>query len=152
LPRTSPPSAPTQSSWALAPYQVVTEDDIGGLVVTFEDIAARGGAARWYPPWWSASNAAPTAPAVLKIGHGAEAPFMKRDPLTDEVFLRVVGRRGRPPLGEPPSAQAQQAHASLLQYRTRAPKGIFIYRSHDEMEADRLRWTVDAMVERARNG
>ena len=77
---------------------------------------------------------------------------MKRDPLTDEVFLRVVGRRGRPPVGEPPSAEAQRAHASLLQYRTRAPKGIFIYRSHEEMEADRLRWTVEAMVERARNG
>ena len=33
--------------------------------------------------------------------------------------------------------EAQRAHASLLQYRTRAPKGIFIYRNHEEMEADR---------------
>jgi hypothetical protein len=77
---------------------------------------------------------------------------MRRDPLTGEVFLRVVGRRSRPPLGEPPSDEAQQAHASLLQYRTRAPKGIFRYRNHEEMEADRLRWTVEAMVERARHG
>lgn len=37
----------------------------------------------------------------------------------------------------------------LAQYRTRVPKGVFIYNSHDEMEADRLRWTIDAMVERA---
>jgi hypothetical protein len=77
---------------------------------------------------------------------------MTRDPITGEVFLRVVGRRARPPLGQPPSEEAQQAHASLLQYRTRAPKGIFIYRSHEEMEADRLRWTVEAMTQRARNG
>jgi hypothetical protein len=57
-----------------------------------------------------------------------------------------------PPKGEAPSAQAQMAHASLLQYRTRAPKGIFIYRAHEEMEADRLRWTIEAMVERAHHG
>ncbi len=83
---------------------------------------------------------------------GVEGPFMKRDPITGEVFLRVVGRRSRPPVGEPPSEEAQRAHASLLEYRTRAPKGIFIYRNHEEMEADRLRWTVEAMVERAKHG
>lgn len=77
---------------------------------------------------------------------------MKRDPLTGEVFLRVVGRRSRPPIGEPPTEETQRAHASLLQYRTRAPKGIFIYRSHEEMEADRMRWTVEAVVERASKG
>lgn len=33
-------------------------------------------------------------------------------------------------------------------YRTRVPKGIFFYESHEEMEADRLRWTVDLMVHR----
>jgi hypothetical protein len=31
-------------------------------------------------------------------------------------------------------------------------KRYFIYRNHDEMEADRVRWTVEAMIERARNG
>ncbi|WP_437497280.1 hypothetical protein [Sorangium sp. So ce1099] len=40
----------------------------------------------------------------------------------------------------------------MARYRTRAPKGIFVYRNHAEMEADRLRWTVDAMIERARHG
>ena len=35
-------------------------------------------------------------------------------------------------------------------YVTRAPKGIFIYGSHAEMEADRLRWIVDAVVHRQR--
>lgn len=34
-------------------------------------------------------------------------------------------------------------------YLTRAPKGVFRYASHDEMAADRLRWTIDLMAERA---
>ena len=75
---------------------------------------------------------------------------MKEDAITGEVFARIVGKRSRPPLGEPPSAEAQAAHASLQRYRTRAPKGIFLYRSHEEMEADRLRWTVEAMVHHAK--
>jgi hypothetical protein len=35
-------------------------------------------------------------------------------------------------------------------YVTRAPKGVFIYSSHEEMQADRLRWQVDAVVHKAR--
>ncbi len=76
---------------------------------------------------------------------------MVRDPITGETFLRIVGRRTSPPLGQPPSAEARRAFASLLHYRTRAPKGVFVYRSHEAMEADRLRWTVEAMVERERD-
>jgi hypothetical protein len=38
------------------------------------------------------------------------------------------------------------------QYRMRAPKGVFRYHSHDEMAADRLRWTVDLMLERSEQG
>jgi hypothetical protein len=77
---------------------------------------------------------------------------MVRDPLTGEAFIRVVGTRVPAPPGEPPSADARQALAEMARYRTRAPKGVFVYRSHAEMAADRLRWTVEAMVERARNG
>ena len=40
--------------------------------------------------------------------------------------------------------------ATMARYRTRAPKGIFIYRSAEEMHADRLKWTVDAVLERQR--
>ncbi len=79
-------------------------------------------------------------------------PGVLRDPFTGELFSRIVGRRVRPAIGEPPTEEAQNAHASLLAYRTRAPKGVFIYRSHEEMDLDRLRWTVEAMVERARDG
>jgi hypothetical protein len=75
---------------------------------------------------------------------------MPIDPLTGEEFLRVVGRRQPAPVGEPPSAEARQALASLVQYRTRAPKGIFIYRNHEEMDADRMKWTVEAIVAQAR--
>jgi hypothetical protein len=40
--------------------------------------------------------------------------------------------------------------ARLARYRTRAPKGVYIYGSAEEMENDRLRWTVDAMFEKLR--
>ena len=71
------------------------------------------------------------------------------------MFLRIVGKRRRMQhvaVGEPPPPAVREALASLVAYRTRAPKGVFIYSSHAEMDADRLRWTVEAMVERARHG
>jgi hypothetical protein len=76
---------------------------------------------------------------------------MVRDPWTGEEFIYVVGKRRPPPIGEPPSAPARATLAAMARYRTRVPKGIFVYRSHAEMNADRLRWTVDAMVEQARS-
>jgi hypothetical protein len=76
---------------------------------------------------------------------------MVRDPLTGEQFLLVVGKRRPPPLGEPPSARARESLTAMAGYVTRAPKGVFLYASHAEMDADRLRWTVEAIVERARH-
>jgi len=67
----------------------------------------------------------------------------------EQPIQRTVGRRrsrdGRPLTPKDRAALTQQA-----QYRTRAPKGVFIYYSAAEMDADRLRWTVDAMVEKRR--
>jgi len=77
---------------------------------------------------------------------------VKEDPSTGETFLRVVGRRARPEPGQPPSPEAREALARLAQYRTCAPKGIFLYRSPEEMDADRMRWTVQAIVEHERRG
>jgi hypothetical protein len=77
---------------------------------------------------------------------------MQKDPVTGEVFLRVVGKRRTPGLGQPPSPEARTALTAMAQYRTCAPKGIFIYHSHEEMDADRLRWTVQAIVESERRG
>jgi hypothetical protein len=36
--------------------------------------------------------------------------------------------------------------AAMARYRTRVPKGVFIYDSAAAMEADWLRWKVDAMA------
>ena len=42
----------------------------------------------------------------------------------------------------------REAMVRNSRYLTRAPKGVFIYYSAEEMEADRLRWTVDAVLAR----
>lgn len=71
-----------------------------------------------------------------------------QDP-NQQPIQRTVGRRlsraGRPLTPEDRAAMTRQA-----QYVTRAPKGVFIYYSAEEMEADRLRWTVEAVVEKHR--
>jgi hypothetical protein len=61
---------------------------------------------------------------------------MIEDERTGEIFLRIVGRRTAPPLGEPPPRESREALAAMAQYRTRAPKGIFIYRNHEEAPGD----------------
>ncbi len=63
------------------------------------------------------------------------------------IRLTVGRRRPRPT----PDEAVRAAHARMAGYRTRAPKGIFFYRSAAEMDADRLRWTVAAMVQKARD-
>lgn len=64
-----------------------------------------------------------------------------------------VGSGGKVGFG---STNPQQARDNRIpeneQYRTRAPKGIFIYDNHADMDRDRLRWTVERIVERERNG
>jgi hypothetical protein len=66
-----------------------------------------------------------------------------------QPIQRTVGRR-RNRDGRTLSAEDRAAMSRQAQYRTRAPKGVFIYRSAEEMDADRLRWTVDAMLEKQR--
>ena len=66
-----------------------------------------------------------------------------------QPIQRIIGRR-QSREGQPLSADDRAAMTRNSQYRTRAPKGVFIYHSREEMEADRQRWTVDAMVERQR--
>lgn len=70
--------------------------------------------------------------------------------MDDQQPIRLtVGRRA--PRSTAPDAAARSAWTQMAQYRTRAPKGVFFYDSHQAMEADRLRWTVEAMVEKARS-
>ncbi|HJR70569.1 MAG TPA: hypothetical protein VKA43_11050 [Gammaproteobacteria bacterium] len=66
-----------------------------------------------------------------------------------QPIRRTIGRRQARD-GRPLTPQDRAALARQAQYRTRAPKGIFIYYSAAEMEADRFRWTVDAVVEKHR--
>ncbi len=69
-----------------------------------------------------------------------------------QPIQRTVGKRtsreGQPLTG-PDRAADRAAMTQNARYQTRAPKGVFYYSSHEEMAADRLRWTVDLMVERA---
>jgi hypothetical protein len=67
-----------------------------------------------------------------------------------QPIARTVGSRVPPPLGEPPTREARAACDSMLAYRTRAPKGVFFYRSLEEMNRDRERWIVEAIVARQR--
>lgn len=63
--------------------------------------------------------------------------------------MRVVGRRSPPPAGELPSRAARDAMTAMAQYQTRAPKGVFRYKSHEDANRDRDRWLTDAMVAKA---
>ena len=59
--------------------------------------------------------------------------------------MRVVGRRSPPPPGELPSKVARAAMTQMAQYRTRAPKGVFHYKNHEEANRDRDRWLTEAI-------
>lgn len=66
-----------------------------------------------------------------------------------QPIQRTVGRRKA--RGARPLTPADRAAMTrMANYRTRAPKGIFIYHSAEEMNADRERWVVDAIVARSR--
>lgn len=71
-----------------------------------------------------------------------------QDP-NQQPIRRTVGRRLER-YGRPLTPVDREALGSMGEYRTRAPKGVFIYYSPEEMDRDRLRWTVDAVVERCR--
>jgi hypothetical protein len=66
-----------------------------------------------------------------------------------QPIRRTVGRRLSRD-GRMLTPEDRAALTRLAEYRTRAPKGVFIYYSRADMDADRLRWTVDAIVERHR--
>jgi hypothetical protein len=66
-----------------------------------------------------------------------------------QPIFRTVGKRQNRD-GQPLTAADRTRMTAMARYRTRAPKGVFIYASHAEMEADRLKWLVDAAVEKAR--
>lgn len=71
--------------------------------------------------------------------------------MKDDPFIaRVVGRRKTPPAGELPSPEAREAFTKMAAYRTRAPKGVYRYESHEAANRDRENWTVEAMQQATR--
>lgn len=73
-------------------------------------------------------------------------------PLIDDQqpIARIVGHRISAPVGAPPGPAARAAWNAMAAYRTAAPKGIFVYRSHDEMSHDREQWAATAVADRVR--
>ncbi|MBK7585769.1 MAG: hypothetical protein IPI67_36980 [Myxococcales bacterium] len=67
-----------------------------------------------------------------------------------ELFLRVIGKRTPPRANQLPPLETRQALAAMAQYLTRAPKGLFIYPSHEAANRDRDGWQVEAMVAAAK--
>lgn len=76
---------------------------------------------------------------------------MDPDLSDQQPIARTVGRRSPPRVGAPPTAEARAAWNAMAAYRTRVPKGVFVYSSHAEMAADRESWVVDAIVQRQRS-
>ncbi len=75
---------------------------------------------------------------------------MKSTPRDQQPIAKTVGRRVPPPVGAPPTAEARAAWTAMAAYRTRAPKGVFSYDSHDQMTRDRERWEAEAVARRTR--
>lgn len=72
-----------------------------------------------------------------------------RSPYDEQPIQRTVGRRqARDGRALAPADRA--AMTRMAQYRTRVPKGVFIYYSAAEMNADRERWTIDAVIAKSR--
>jgi len=67
-----------------------------------------------------------------------------------QPIAKTVGRRVPPPVGAPPTSEARAAWSNMAAFRTRVPKGVFTYGSHDEMTHDRERWEAEAVAGRPR--
>ena len=68
--------------------------------------------------------------------------------LDQQPIRRTVGKRMAPPPGTVPSAATRAAMDANARYRTRAPKGLFFYESHEQMASDRERWAIEAIVQK----
>ena len=68
-----------------------------------------------------------------------------------QSIARTVGRRTQAPVGAPPSKEVRVALDSFANRLTRAPKGVFRYASHEEMQRERERWQIQAIVDAQRS-
>lgn len=67
-----------------------------------------------------------------------------------QPIARTVGRRTQAPVGAPPSAEARAALDTWANRLTRAPKGVFRYANHAEMERDSSLWRAQAIADTQR--
>jgi hypothetical protein len=77
----------------------------------------------------------------------------------DDTHRRTVGRRLAPDLAlrlrttgdaAGPTLEEIEWIRAMSNYRTRVPKGVFRYRSHEEANADWERWHAELVAETAR--
>lgn len=86
--------------------------------------------------------------ALALVGHAPASPRCYGFHMAHDPFIaRVVGKRKQAPPGQPPPPETREALARMAEYRTRAPKGVFRYDSHEAANRDRQRWTVEAIVQ-----
>jgi len=76
--------------------------------------------------------------------------LVSSDYFEQQPIGRTVGRRRPSPAGVLPSVETRAAMDSWAKRLTRAPKGVYRYSNHDDMERDRERWQAAAMVETVR--
>jgi hypothetical protein len=65
--------------------------------------------------------------------------------VNQQPISRVVGRPDAPDI-RPLTREEREMMDRHRPKETRAPKGVFIYRSHQEMDADRQQWLLDLMT------
>jgi hypothetical protein len=81
---------------------------------------------------------------------------MDDDRMANEKRIRTIGKRRQSPrstasaVGQPPTLVSRAAMTQMAQYRTRAPKGILIYGSHEEAKRDWDEWRMAAMLANTR--
>jgi hypothetical protein len=66
------------------------------------------------------------------------------------TFQRTIGKRQIRPIGQlqAPSIQQREWMLKMAARRTRAPKGVFRYRSIEEANEDWERWQAAAVADR----
>ena len=64
--------------------------------------------------------------------------------------MRIIGKRTSPEPGQPPSREARAAMTRMANYEMNVHKGVFIYASHEEANADWEMWRLQTMRIRSR--
>jgi len=160
--------APSISAWVRAtpPVHVRRRSSARDLasdttdIVTRGDVSAAANAGNWPRGFASRGVGEPARlsavdqSGVLTLQRPMTSPKvppegLADDPYAGERFIRVVGRRRRPEIGEVPTKEVREAMSALPRAGVRAPKGVFRYWSHEEANRDWETWLAQSMAETA---